>query len=332
MYVRRRGAGEEAVIDGKPIDGKSYDDVRGVQLSPEGRNAGYLARGADGWTAVTNLGGSPVSAEKPRHFRVGSESTVYLLKWQGRTWLYRDHRPVGARDYTDAAVSPDGLRVAGCLVRDDGISVEADGAVCGPWPLAGKPKFGPDGRHFAFFIRRRAEKTGYDAVIVDGNKDKIYPASIENAIYLRVSPGKGEPFWVDHSDRRGDAIFAAGKKIGTWGLVDLGENWIAFSPSGRHYAFLADRDGATQLVVDGRVREKSVPLPDDTAALAFDDEDSFHYLAYDGERMTLVCGTRGASPVGKTKCARIGRARAAAARKAEGTAPAPIESYRPTPF
>ena len=324
LYVARvrgdsaRGAGKAVFINGKPVDGGSYEDVRGVQLSPEGRNAGYLALGAGGWTAITNSGSSPVSAQKPGHFRVGSASTVYLLRLQGRNWLYRDHRPVATSgDYTDVAVSPDGRRIAGCLSRDDGIVIEVDGAVCGPWPMAGTPKFGPDGHHFGFFVRRHAGETGYDAVIVDGEKNKIYPMSSKDAIFLRLSPGDGMPFWVEHSDRRGDTIFAAGKRLGSWRLVDLGANWIAFSPSGRHYAFLADRGGSTELVVDGRVLEKGAPLPDDTAVLAFDDEDEFHYMAYDGERMILVCGTRDDTLARKTKCARIGRARAAAVRKAE---------------
>lgn len=321
LYVARgRGgsgtsAGEEVFINGRPVDRRSCQDVRGVQLSPEGRNAGYLALGPGGWTAVTNSGGSPVSARKPSHFRVGSVSTVYLLQLQGRNWLYRDHRPVAPADYTDVAVSPDGRRVAGCLERDDGIVIEADGAACGPWPMAGEPKFSPDGRHFGFFVRRQAGASGYDGVIVDGDKNKIYSSSSTDPIFLRLSPGAGKPFWVEHSDLGGDAIYAAGKRLGTWSLVDLGANWIAFSPSGRHYAFLADRGGATELVVDGRVVEKGAPVPDDTAVLAFDGENEFHYLGGDGERMILVCGTRDGSRASETKCARIGRRRAISERR-----------------
>ena len=182
----RREAGEAVFINGKPVDGESYDDVRGVQLSPEGRNAGYLALRAGGWTAVANSGSSPISEVKPRGFRVGSDSTVYLLREQGKTWLYRDHSPAVPADYMDVAVSPDGRRVAGCLGRDDGVAVEADDAVFGPGPMAGGPKFSPDGRHFGFFVRRDPGETGFDAVIVDGDQNKIYPSSSTAPIYRKV--------------------------------------------------------------------------------------------------------------------------------------------------
>lgn len=295
------------VVNGRPF-GKPFAALKGAQVGRNGSNVVFLAGEiGKGCFVLSAAGAGPAFPECPAPVIAADEGVIYLAKWNNRTYLYRDHKPVMEKDYRNIAASPDLSRFAGFL--DDGKefhSIEIGSKIVAKRRSLGAMVFSPDGRHFAVV----GGETGstVDSVIVDG---KSYPAS--GAIYqIALSPGDGLPYWVAD-----EHFYAAGKDRGRVGSISGGGRsdgrWLAFNPSGRNHVFVAwdENVKAEKLFVDGEVAQEGVPSLLDDARVVFDGENEFHYLGWRkaDDSIYLVCGTVDGSSPRRTKCARIAASR-----------------------
>lgn len=293
-------------LNGKRI-GSLYDSITEVQVGRKGANVVFLARTSRGCLVVSAAGEGPPFPECPTHVVVSDSGVLYLGVWNNRTFLYRDLVPVAEKDYRGLAASSDFSRIAGQL--DDGKafhSVEIGDAVVVKQPSISRMMFSEGGKHFGVVAGENSSKP--NKVIVAA---KSYPLKSEiSRIALR--PSDGVPFVMGDDQH----LYIAGIDKGELGEASTrGEQWIGFSPSGAHSAFLVhgfNPDSFQHLIVDGLLARDSVLSPLDGAGVVFDSENQFHYLGWraSDDKIYLVCGTVDGSSPKRTPCGAVGASRA----------------------
>jgi WD40 repeat protein len=163
LYFRLRK--EEGGKDGVVVDGRafSYDEIKDVEFSPDGRHFVLKAQRGRGWVMVVD----------------GAESEVYEPDGEkGEVVWSRDGR---------LAFGTEGGRVAYVGRKGGKEFVVLDGAAGASYDAVANLGFTPDGRHVVYTARR----AGKSVVVVDGVESRAYDAFLparehERAGHLNV--------------------------------------------------------------------------------------------------------------------------------------------------
>ncbi|MDE2490134.1 MAG: hypothetical protein KGM24_04760 [Elusimicrobia bacterium] len=300
MQVRARDGsvlGQGMGINGSEVGGV-YRKVVRAWVSPGGANAAFLVETEKGFGIVSAQGNGPVFPEQPTDVFAADGGIVYLIDWQGRKWVYRDHKPQTQKDYRWLVESPDLRRSLGAVASPAGKQrILLDGKTVGAWPIVTLGGFSGDGRRYFVIAGDGASGSRPDLVVADGAVHRSPPG----AVYAAFSPD-GELWWYCYDGNK-TTVFRAGRPVGSWpGDTASLRHWIAFSPDGRHWAALVGLD----LIVDGTVAAKDVPPAPKTTRLVFDSDNELHYLAstgFAGGYVSIVCATLDGSSAEKGACA-----------------------------
>jgi hypothetical protein len=296
--------GWSPAINGRRVGKKAFAEIASAAMSASGRNVAYAARTAEGWVVASGQGTGPAFPKPPSLLQVSDKSTAYVVGWQGRPWLYRDHKPVLELPDDQPAISADLSRVA--YAGEDraagGFYAVVDGKRIGPWRRVGAPGFSPDGRHYAFLASEPPQEEGvFNVLIVDGRRAPMTPCGdctlvVDNggrAFQDELLMSVGEKAQVHRFSLDGKAL-GRPPRVGS-------------SSRGTHFAYSALTGRGEIVAVDGKMVEPHAPLALPIAAPAFDGEDEFHYWALVGHELLLVCAAVDASVHRPTRCANRAR-------------------------
>ncbi len=263
-FEGRRGGKEVAVLDG--VEGKPYDYVSTIHVSPGGARSFYTARlGEDSFAVVDGKEGpkyhhieasyeSPFNADGSRYAYEAArapdpDTRQYFVVADGREgkpYDYVSHvtfTPDGAQLLY---LAYDAARRKTFLVRDGEEVASYD-----QMPDGGGFRFSADGRRM--FFRLRKFEGGKEAVVVDGRAflyDDIKDVEFSpdgRRFVLKAQHGRG---WVMVVDGAESEVYepdgGAGGEVG-WGR----DGRLAFSRAGGRVAYVGRKRGREFVVVDG---------------------------------------------------------------------------------
>jgi hypothetical protein len=291
--------GVRAAINGTPY-GETYTEIAKLAVSARGRNGAYAAETPKGWIVVSAQGRGPAFPAPPERLEVTETSTVYVVDWEKRKWLYRDHRPVRALPYDSVSLSPDLSRAAGVLKTAYGTTVELDGRKLGPYASVSAPVFSPNGRHWAFQVFNG--RSGRDSVVADGKPSVARRCAcslvvddsgrvFQDELIIPIPKGDVHVFYLN-----GKELFRGGRPP-----------HVATSPDGTRYVYPMMTGFGGSIGMNGALLRKHAPIPlPPWGPLAFDGPEEFHYWAVIGSRLHLICATVDGSDVMRTRCAERG--------------------------
>lgn len=260
----KRGDKQVAVVDG--VEGKPYDYVGDIYVSPGAAHTLYPARRADGEAFIVFDG-----KEGPTYQNVEIEGfDVKPFSPDGRHYFYTASRGEGydrqefvvadgkeGRPYyavSDVTYTPDGAhllylaydrkRGRGFLVRD-GEEVAAYGQM--PETL----RFSPDGKRMYFRLRK--EEGGKEGLVVDGRAylyDEVLDAEFGpdgRRFVFKAQRGRG---WVMVVDGVESELYEPDGEKGEVGWSRDGR--LAFSKDGGRVAYVGRKAGKEFVVVEGQ--------------------------------------------------------------------------------
>jgi hypothetical protein len=263
-FEGRRGGKEVAVVDG--VEGKPYDYVGTIHLSPGGAHTLYTARrgeesfvvfdGKEGpkYSNVEIDYGSPFSADGRRYAYAasraeGPDSRKFLVVAdgkEGKPYDYVAHVTFTPDGSQLLHLAYDAARRKTFLVRDGEEVASYDNL-----PDHGGIRFGPDGRRM--FFRLRKNEGGQEAVVVDGRAysyDEIKDVEFSpdgRRLVFKAQRGRG---WVMVVDGAESAVYepdgGAGGEVG-WSR----DGRLAFSKEGGRLAYVGRKGGKEFVVLDG---------------------------------------------------------------------------------
>ncbi len=164
--------------------------------------------------------------------------------------------------------------------------------------ILGSLTVSPDSRRVAYVVKEdTAEEGSKQVVVVDGTKGKRY-----DTIFREV--------WARRQGRlitKGSLIFSADSQRVAYVAEDgskqvvvvdgmegkryaaIEEDSIIFSPDSKRVAYVATNGNKQFVVVDGMEgKQYDVIVTPSGGKISFDSPDSFHYLAFEGDRVYLV--------------------------------------------
>lgn len=303
-FEGRRGGKELAVVDG--VEGKPYDYVSMIHLSPGGARTLYAARaGEDSFVVVDGKEGpkyhdvevsysSPFNADGSRYAYAAArapdpdtrEYFVVSDGKEGRRYDYVSH----------VAFTPDGAQLLYLaydvsrrktfLVRDG-----EEVAAYDQRPDGGGIRFSPDGRRMYFRLRK--SEGGKEAVVLDGRAflyDEIKDVEFSpdgRRFALKARRGRG---WVMVVDGVESELYEAdGGPRGDVGWSRNGR--LAFSREGGRVAYVGRRGGKEFVVLEGAAG----PAYDSVANLDFtpDGRHVVYTARRGGKSLVVVDGVEG---------------------------------------
>jgi hypothetical protein len=260
--VKRDGK-QIAVVDG--VEGKPYDYVGSIHVSPGGAHTLYAARqGEESFVVLDGREGpkysnveldyrSPFSADGRRYAYAASREVAP----DSRRYFVVDGKEGKSYDYVaQVAFTPDGAQLLylaydaarrkTLLVRDG-----EEVAAYDHMPDHGDIRFGPDGRRMYFRLRKN--EGGKEAVVVDGRAysyDEIKDVEFSpdgRRLVFKAQRGRG---WVMVLDGVESELYEPdGEGRGEVGWSRDGR--LAFSKEGGRVAYVGRKAGKEFVVVDG---------------------------------------------------------------------------------
>ncbi|HEX8119287.1 MAG TPA: hypothetical protein VF521_18560, partial [Pyrinomonadaceae bacterium] len=261
----KRGDKQVAVVDG--VEGKPYDYVGEIYVSPGGAHTLYAARRADeeafivldgkegptyGNVEIEGFDVKPFSPDGQHYFYTASRGEGY----ESKQYVVADGKE--GRPYyfvTGVTYTPDGAhllylaydrkRGKGFLVRDG-----EEVASFGQMP-EGDIRFSPDGRRMYFRLRK--EDGGKDGVVVDGRAylyDEVLDTEFSpdgRRFVFKARRGRG---WVMVVDGAESELY---EPDGEKGEVEWSrDERLAFSKDGGRVAYVGRKGGKEFVVLDGQ--------------------------------------------------------------------------------
>lgn len=271
------------------VNGVAYGAVWKEILSPvvsaRGRNAAFIGHSEAGYAVVSGQGTGPAFPTAPEALAVGEDWVSYEARWQGRRWLYRDHKPVSA--LPEPKKTPYGLLI------------EVDGRTYGPYPSVSGIATSPNGRHWAFQPQYgRGSKGGYvvdgverpghkcDCSLVVDDQGRVF----QDEVLIPIPKGEMHDIWKD------------GKELYPHGRPPK----VATSPDGAHFVYPMMTPLGGSIGMDGALLRKHAPIPLSWSPLVFDGPSDFHYWSVVGSRFHLICANTDGSDVALGPCAQRG--------------------------
>lgn len=304
LHVVEVAGGQRAAVNGTPY-GAVYSEIKTLAVSPRGGNAAFTAETPRGWAVVSAQGTGPAFPAEPERLVAAENGTFYVAAWQGRSWLYRDHKPVQALPEGQVFFSPDFTRW-GRVVRRDvvGTSVEFEGLKLGPYSNISAVVFSPNGRHWAFQPANTGPNRRAPAVVVvDGRPTPAKRCGcalvvddagrvFQDEILVPIPKGEIHAFYHE-----GKELYRAGRPP-----------HVATSPNGTDYVYPMMTPMGGSIGMNKGLLRKHAPIPIPWGPLVFDGPSEFHYWAVIGDRLHLICATTDGTDVMTSRCAARGAA------------------------
>jgi hypothetical protein len=250
-FVRPKGQGFCAVIDG--IEGPEYARVgrAGVVFSPDGHHTTYAAEKDGRWLVVRDgVEGQPFDAVRDETitFSGAAGRVAYVAQSGGKALVVDDGQAHPPHDrIADGSVvfSVDGVHLAYRAADGGREFVVYDGAAGAAYDSVGPLRFSPDGAHFAYAV-----SDGGDCFVVfDGRPAMRHKgaASIRPAAVTFTPDGRLVFVAADRDGERAVVGAAEGKPY-----PRVFEDSLAFGgPAGERVAHVAKRGRGVVVVVDG---------------------------------------------------------------------------------
>jgi hypothetical protein len=261
-FEGRRGGKRIAVIDG--VEGKPYDYVGTIHLSPGGAHTLYAAGQGEEWFVVFDgkegpkydrveipYGPSPFSPDG-NHYAYAAARGTYSRE----SFVVADGKEGKRYDYVTAVTyTPDGahlLYLAYDRAREKTFLVR-DGeevAAYDNMPYEGGIRFGPDGKRT--FFRLRKMEGGKEAVVVDGrvfSYDEIKDVEFSpdgRRFVLKAQRGRGWVMVVDGAESETYEPDGEGGEV-VWSR----DGRLAFGKEGGRLAYVGRKGGKEFVVLDG---------------------------------------------------------------------------------
>jgi len=236
------------IVDGVP--GPVFDDVRTVVFSPDGSRMAYRAKRGEKWCAVLDgKVGPEYDVVGEAIFSPDSRRVAYAVEEGGKWHAVVDDQVGPAYDEVSEPVfSPDGKRVAYQAEADGKWMAIVDGIPQAPFDeLLRRLKFSPDGKHF-IYVGITGQR---QSLVVDG----VPVTEFDKIVTFCFSPDGTRLAYVGaqgRDDRTRCQVFLDGRKIGEYSGDLYAVMFMTFSDDGKHFAYKADLEGRTVLVVDGK--------------------------------------------------------------------------------
>lgn len=262
VFDGRRGGKQIAVVDG--VEGKPYDYVGRIYVSPGGAHTLYTARLGNDWFVVFDgeegpkcdnveiaYGVSPFSPDG-NHYAYAASRGFDLRE----SFVVADGKKGKSYDYvTGVTYTPDGahlLYLAYDRAREKTLLVR-DGeevAAYDQTPDSGRIRFGPDGKRMYFRLRK--EEGGKEGVVVDGRAylyDEIKDVEFSpdgRRLVLKAQRGRGWVMVVDGAES--ETYEPDGEK----GEIEWSRDGrLAFSKEGGRLAYVGRKGGKEFVVLEG---------------------------------------------------------------------------------
>lgn len=293
--------GYRLAVNGAPV-GRRFPLILEIGMSPGGSNVAFVAQASDGKYLVVSAEGAGPSVGSPEKLvGVADSGVAYTLNFGGRNWVYRNHKALTYNEYISVAATPDLSHIAGATFG----GVEVDGKPLGRWHTPRALRYSRKGE--LIFLARSSPNipdAQADLVVVNGQETALPPFKPNNLPPF-VRPD-GASFIIEDSGTYG-ILRIGGRAMPELGGIMPAAEWVAFSPSGAHWAVVAKRGKTYELVVDGKLFA-SAPSPLRTGRIVFDSETELHYLADSMTRIALVCASIGGEASPRSACIRHGEA------------------------
>jgi Tol biopolymer transport system component len=243
LFPMQKPDAEIEIHEGEKRYAAGEDIVEGTPLfSPDGKRIVYGSRKGSDWRLVVD--GKEGKAYRrivspPAFSPDGLKLACLFEDRDGKVVLEIDGREVArAQALTMPTFSKDGKRMGYVAVDGEQWRVVIDGAVVGTYQAANQIQFSDDGAVCCF----NAKDHRGEFALRDGKETGIY-----RGFYASTLSPDGARVAVAGDTPEGVVVEVAGKKGKPFkALMAL----PVFSPDGRHVAYIAQKDGATHLVVD----------------------------------------------------------------------------------
>ena len=237
-YAAKEGASSFVVLDGKKL-GEIYDEVDGgVSLSRDGRDVAYRARRGRKWLVVVNgreLSGEYLDVRSPVLSPDGKRVAFVGRSAKGEHLVVDGIQGPPYASVADLQFSPDGRKVACRGELGSTWHVLVDGVQGDPFNNIGHETLtlSADGKQVAYMADNR--------LVLNGKAQPPLESPLGGPIF---SPDGTRVAYIGQSPQFGYDVIVDGKVVG--GAYTSG---FVFSPSGRHFAFVA-RGQPGYVVVD----------------------------------------------------------------------------------
>jgi WD40 repeat protein len=282
-----------------------------VVFSPDGRTVAYTAYGGGKELTVINDRELP-SCFNVRNLMFSRDGGHYALAALDPSLIVKDGRLI-PRGQAPLFLSPDGKRIAYCVIKSGAYHLKLDGKLSEPCKAAVRSAaFSPDGKRFAYAARPYGNRYDREVLLVDGRESKQMYGSISALTFSpdskrlacfatldtrRVLVVDGRVWNIGGSPRApvfspdskhlavvtGDGIALDGKQIGKPGYEYYEP--LTFSRDSSHVVCIARKGGKESVCVDGvpgQSYDDVIGVLRDynsQGAVFFDAPDKFHYFA-----------------------------------------------------
>lgn len=224
VFEGQRGGKQIAVLDG--VEGKPYDYVGPIHVSPGGAHSLYPARLGEESFIVFD------GKEGPKYSNVEISYSLSPFSPDGRRYAYGASREVGADSQKFLVV--------------------ADGKEGKLYDYVANVTFTPDGTHLLYVAYDRAR--GKSFLVRDGEEVAAYD-NLPDTSGIRFAPGGKRMYFRLRKEEGGkDGVVVDGRAYYYDDIKD-----VEFTPGGRHSIFKAQRGRGWVMVVDGAESELYEP-------------------------------------------------------------------------
>jgi hypothetical protein len=276
-----KGSRREILLDGS--EGPTFESVWGTVLSPNGKESGYIGRGAGTLTPVVDgkeLGSLTISSCRPiatiQPWQQGKATQLLVLSPDGLHFAYmtgldpgcpaisssrRISRPSvfldGKETLVHATIDATQFMFAGdrllyvAQTEDKKWHVAVNNVLGPPYEGVGPLEVSPHGAHYAFVAR----KPGGSAVVTDGVEGVIHPYGVDNL----VVDSTGRVAYLAGTPREGGAptLYVGNREISdNPSEFTIGQDpsaLVAFDPNGKGFAYVQRvAGGGVAAVVNGK--------------------------------------------------------------------------------
>jgi hypothetical protein len=241
-YAGRRGGNWHMIVDA--VEGPGFSAMHRPVMSPDGKRVAYAAMKANTrWSMVVDgQSGPEFEALSLPVFSPDGRQVAYMAKRDNKHHLLMLNGIEGPvyEEMICFFFSSDGKHLAYSARRGKKAYVVFDGKEGPGFDDVGRPSFTPDGKHLVYRALRAKRWTLLVDAKEQGPFDDVGP--------FAFSPDGGLAYWAQHDNAW--RVVADGSS-GT--AVQEYISGPAFSPRGRHMAYVGYRDGYFVVVQDSQI-------------------------------------------------------------------------------
>lgn len=307
------------IVNGKET-GEPFDEIRGIEFSPDSKRISFLGRRNRHWFAVVDgLPSSPLEgiAFGAVVFSPDSKQTAYVMTRGTKQVLVaggKESPPCDA--ITRFVFNPSSNAIAYVKVNDRKHIAVVDEGASKPFDLISNFMFSPDGKRYALTARLNGkylpivdgavlgDANGYEMASVptfSPDSKRVAFISVKDGEMSVVEEGVAGPAYkqigrLTFSPNSRSIAYVVRTEQNQWRYV-VGQQPgpafskmpapIVFSPTGRHFAYIGEREGASLLCVDGD-GGRLIQTPARGSLLQFKDASGLHIVNRQGNKFVRL--------------------------------------------